>query len=303
MKEFELVASVGTLTPITLNYEDLKQQLTEFVEGYKNIIITEDQKGEAKADVANLRKLKDELDSKRKEIKREYMKPCDEFEAKINDLKAIIDEPIRIINDKLKEFEEARKAEKKAQILAIYTEEMGEYKDNVPLDSIYKPQWENATCTASSIRADIQEIKLTIDRETNIILSMKSEASDRAIKKYYESGRNLGIAIDMINQYEDNKREVLRRQEEEAKRKAEEDAKKAQIEAENTNHKRIIISQESIDNLRQNDGSFATGFVNVGGGFVNAFVNKVNFELEIDESEVDNVLRLLSDNGYKARRI
>ena len=303
MKEFELVASVGTLTPITLNYEELKQQLTEFVEGYKNIIITEDQKGEAKADVANLRKLKDELDSKRKEIKREYMKPCDEFEAKINDLKAIIDEPIRIINDKLKEFEEARKAEKKAQILAIYTEEMGEYKDNVSLDSIYKPQWENATYTASSIRADIQEIKLTIDRETNIILSMKSEASDRAIKKYYESGRNLGIAIDMINQYEDNKREVLRRQEEEAKRKAEEDAKKAQIEAENTNHKRIIISQESMDNLRQNDASFATGFVDVGCGFTNAFVNKVNFELEINESEVDNVLRLLSDNGYKARRI
>jgi len=303
MKEFDLVASVGTLTPITLNYEDLKEQLSKFVESYKTIIITEDQKQEAKADVANLRKLKTELDTKRKEIKREYMKPCDEFEAKVKDLLAIIDEPIWIIDNKLKEFEEARRAEKKAQILAIYTEEIGEYKDNVTLDSIYKPQWENATCTASSIRADIQEIKLTIDRETNIILSMKSEVSDRAIKKYYESGRNLGIAIDLINQYEDNKREVLRRQEEEARRKAEEDAKKAQIEAENTNHKRIIISQESMANLRRIEPSNETGFVNVGGGFVNGFTNKVNFELEIDESEVDNVLRLLSDNGYKARRI
>lgn len=132
---------------------------------------------------------------------------------------------------------------------------------------------------------------------------MKSEVSDRAIKKYYESGRNLGIAIDFINQYEDNKREVLRRQEEEARRKAEEDAKKAQNDAKETNHERIIISQESIANMRQIDASNETGFVNVGGGFVNGFANKVNFELEIDESEVDNVLRLLSDNGYKARRI
>ena len=303
MKEFNLVASVGTLTPITLNYEDLEQQLTEFADGYKNIVITEEQKAEAKADVATLRKLKTELDDKRKEIKREYMKPCEEFEAKVKKLLSIIDEPIGIIDGKLKEFEEKRKAEKRATIQAIYAEEMDDYKDNVSLQAIYKAQWENATYSESAIRADIQEIKLTIDRETNIILSLKSEATDKAIKKYYDSGRNLGLAIAYINEYEDSKREILRRQEEEAKKKAEDDIKKAQIEAENTNRERIIISQGSIENLRQNTGSFETVFENTTGGFVNSFTNKVRLELEIDEEEVEDVLDLLKGHGYTARRI
>lgn len=301
MKEFELIASVPALASINLNYEDLKEQLTEFTAGYKNIIITEDQKQEAKADVANLRKLKSELDRKRIDIKKEYMQPCDEFEKKVRSLLAIIDEPITIIDGKLKEFEEKRKEEKQAVIKGIFAEEMEGY--NVTLEDIYKPQWENATYTESVIRADIQEVKLTIDREINILLSMKSEVGDKAIKKYYESGRNLAIAIDYINQYEDNKREILRQQEEEAKRKAEEDAKKAQNDAEETNRKRIIIPKSSIADLRQIDASNAMGFCNDIIGFTNESTNEINFALEISENDVDDVLNLLSDCGYKARRI
>lgn len=301
MKEFELIASVPALASINLNYEDLKEQLTEFTAGYKNIIITEDQKQEAKADVANLRKLKSELDRKRIDIKKEYMQPCDEFEKKVKSLLAIIDEPITIIDGKLKEFEEKRKEEKRAVVKGIFAEEMEGY--NVTLEDIYKPAWENVTYTESAIRADIQEVKLTIDREINILLSMKSEVGDKAIKKYYESGRNLAIAIDYINQYEENKREVLRQQEEEAKRKAEEDAKKAQNDAEETNRKRIIISESSIADLRQIDASNAIGFTNDIIGFSNSGGKEINFALEIDESEVDDVLKLLSDCGYKARRI
>lgn len=303
MKEFELIASVPALASINLNYEDLKEQLTEFTAGYKNIIITEDQKQEAKADVANLRKLKSELDRKRIDIKKEYMQPCDEFEKKVKSLLAIIDEPITIIDGKLKEFELKRASEKRAKIKAIFDEEMAEYKDNVPYSLIYNPKWENATYSESAIRADIQETKLTIDRETNIILSMKSEVTDKAIKKYYDNALNLGIAIDYINQYEDNKREILRQQEEEAKRKAEEDAKKAQNDAEETNHKRIIISESSIADLRQIDASNAIGFHNDTIGFANESTNEINFALEISEDDVDDVLKLLSDCGYKARRI
>ena len=301
MKEFDLIASVPALAPINFNFDELKTQLTEFVESYKNIIITEEQKGEAKADVATLRKLKTELDDKRKEIKREYMKPCDEFEAKINSLKAIIDEPIAIIDGKLKEFEETRRAEKKARIFEIYTEEMGEYKDNVTLDSIYKPQWENATYTESAIRADIQEIKLGLDRDINILMSMKSEVTGKAIAKYYTGGRNLGECINYINNYEATKAEVLRKQEEEERRKAEETAKKAQEEAQKTNLERIIEPEVITPFLCQNEPSMGGGFTNETTGFTNEV--KIRLELTIDPGKIYDVLKLLKDNGYKAERI
>lgn len=301
MERFELVTSVPTLAPINLNFDELKTQLTEFVEGYKNIIITEEQKGEAKADVATLRKLKTELDDKRKEIKREYMKPCDEFEAKINSLKAIIDEPIAIIDGKLKEFELKRANEKRAKIKAIFDEEMEEYKDNVPYSLIYNPKWENATYSESAIRADIQEIKLGLDRDINILMSMKSEVTDKAITKYYTGGRNLGECIAYINNYEATKAEVLRKQEEEARRKAEEDAKKAQEDASKVNLEQIIEPEVTTPLSCQNEPSMSGGFTNETTGFTNEV--KIRLELTIDPGKIYDVLKLLKDNGYKAERI
>ncbi len=301
MERFELVASVPTLAPINLNFDELKTQLTEFVESYKNIIITEEQKGEAKADIATLRKLKTELDDKRKEIKREYMKPCDEFEAKINSLKAIIDEPIAIIDGKLKEFEVKRVAEKRAEIEVIYSEEMAEYTDNVPLSSIYKSTWENATCSKSSIRSDIQEIKLGLDRDINILMSMKSEVTDKAISKYYTGGRNLGECIAYINNYEATKAEILRKQEEEARRKAEEDAKKAQEDASKIHLEQIIEPEVATPFSSQNEPSMSGGFTNEATGFTNEV--KIRLELTIDPGKIYDVLKLLKDHGYKAERI
>ena len=301
MKEFDLIASVPALAPINLNFDELKTQLIEFVETYKNIVITEEQKGEAKADIATLRKLKDELDDKRKEVKREYMKPCDEFEEKIKSLKAIIDEPIAIIDGKLKEFEARRIGEKQIKISEIYAEEMEEYKDNVSLGSIYNARWENATYTESAIRADIQEIKMGLDRDINILMSMKSEVTDKAITKYYTGGRNLAECINYINNYEATKAEVLRKQEEEERRKAEETAKKTQEEAQKTNLERIIEPEAITPFPCQNEPSMGGGFTNETTGFTNEV--KIRLELTIDPGKIYDVLKLLKDNGYKAERI
>lgn len=301
MERFELVASVPVLAPINLNYTELKTQLTEFVASYKNIVITEEQKAEAKADLATLRKLKTELDDKRKEIKREYSKPLDEFEDMVKSLKAIIDEPIEIIDSKLKEFEARRIGEKQAKISEIYREEMEEYKDNVSLGSIYNAKWENATYSESAIRADIQEIKLGLDRDINILMGMKSEVTDKAISKYYTGGRNLGECIAYINNYEATKAEVLRKQEEEARRKAEEDAKKAQEDASKVNLEQIIEPEVTTPLSCQNEPSMSGGFTNETTGFTNEV--KIRLELTIDPGKIYDVLKLLKDNGYKAERI
>ncbi len=51
------------------NYEELKSELSEQLQKYKNIVVTEDSIKEFKADKANLNRLKTALEDKRKEVK------------------------------------------------------------------------------------------------------------------------------------------------------------------------------------------------------------------------------------------
>ena len=295
MKELNLIAEVGGLPTISINDTEIKEQLVEEMKVYTTIVFTEEQKAEAKADLATLRKFRSAIDDKRKEIKKEYLKPYEEFDGKVKGLLAIIDEPIGLIDSKVKEFEEKRKAEKIERIKAIYAEELSEYP-RVTLESIFKPSWENATCTESSIRADMQEIKLDVSRELNIILSLKSEATDKAIDKYYESKRNLALAIDFINQYEATKAEVIAKQEE---------SKQAQnIRFEHTDDK-TPTSQVTPPVFVKKEGSFKPlGFINdsdISNGFVNDIIT-VHLDIDCERTKVNDLINLLTSHGYEVER-
>ena len=65
-----------------------------------------------------------------------------------------------------------------------------------------------------------------VEKDLGIIRSMGSEFEDKGIEKY-KATLELSDAIEVMNQYQKQKEEILRRQEEEAKRKAEEEARKA----------------------------------------------------------------------------
>ena len=56
---------------IRFNYEDIKLTLQERLSIYKDAVVTEDGKTIAKKEVASLRRLKKEMDDRRKNVKKE----------------------------------------------------------------------------------------------------------------------------------------------------------------------------------------------------------------------------------------
>ena len=90
---------------ITFNYEELKQELTEKVSMYETLVYTDEQIKEAKVDKASLNKLKKALNDERIRREKEYMKPFDDFKAKINEIIDIIDKPVALIDKQVKEYE------------------------------------------------------------------------------------------------------------------------------------------------------------------------------------------------------
>ena len=234
---------------IGFNFEEIKEKLNSELEIYKNMIFTEDSKAEAKMTIASLRKLKKSVNDKKLEVKKSFMIPYTNFEAQVKELDNLIDEPINFINNQVEEFERRRVEEKKALISEIYTEIMAEHEEAsgyLPLQRIYDSKWENATTTKKAITESITERVDHVEKDLGIIRSMGSEFEDKGIEKY-KATLELSDAIEVMNQYQKQKEEILRRQEEEAKRKAEEEARN---ESEKNSEPDIAVNETPItDNV------------------------------------------------------
>ena len=103
------------LQKIDFNYEELKQSIKASLEKYDNLLYTDDQMKAAQTDRANLNNFIKALDAKRKEVKEKCLAPYAEFEAKIKELQALVEEPVLRIDNQIKTYENGKKAEKKDQ--------------------------------------------------------------------------------------------------------------------------------------------------------------------------------------------
>lgn len=222
MQEIELLVSTENGSIVT-NIDGIKKHIAAGLEEYKHMVFTEETKKEAKATVADLRKLKKEVNARKIEVKNRYMAPYEEFEAQAKELMSLIDEPINYIDGQIKAFEQKRIEERKAHITEIYDgimQEHEEVKEYLPLNRIYNSKWENATTSMKAISEEIMERVEHTEKDLAMIQSMESEFEDKGIAAYARS-LELADAISIMNQYQKQKEEILRRQEEDAKRKAE----------------------------------------------------------------------------------
>lgn len=230
--KFDVVQTAGI---IDVDFDSIKSQLSEKMDEYNGLVFTEDKKKDAKADLAELRKYRKAVNDRKLEVKKAYMEPCNQFEAKVKELIELIDEPINYIDGQVKEFEEKRIREKKAEIKKIYEEIVPEdLQDYIPLECIYGPKWDNAGTTIKSIKQEIADAVSKSESDISVIKGMNSDKTEDALNLYM-STRNLAVAIKFINDYEAGKRDILERQ---AKEKEEKEA---------------ALKQEEIDRIRREE--------------------------------------------------
>ena len=126
---------------IDFNYEQLKQDVAERVAFYKDLVYTDDQIKEAKADRARLRKVIDAIDNQRKQVKADLLQPYTQLEQKLDEIKALIQEPINMIDNQVKAYEELQKQTKQDSIYQGW-QNLG---SPFSLETIWNPKWLNTT--------------------------------------------------------------------------------------------------------------------------------------------------------------
>lgn len=205
---------------IEFNFEELKEQVTNKVAMYKNLVYTDEQVKEAKADRAALNKFIKNLSDERIRVKKQCLKPYEEFETKINELVAIVNEPIQMIDKQVKEYEEQKKAEKENAIRELF-ESIG-FQSFVTLEMIFDPKWLNASVSMKKIEEQMTERKYQIGNDV-MTISQLPEFSFEAMEMYKQT-LDLSKAIQEGQKLADIAKRKAEHEAELARRKAEQEA-------------------------------------------------------------------------------
>ena len=140
---------------ISFNFDELKAGLLEKAKVYEAMVYTEEQISAAKADRANLNRLKKALNDERLKREREYMQPFTQFKSQIAEIISIIDRPVQVIDKQVKAFEEQQKAEKKQKIEAYWHEVL--QAEKVPAGICFSHVFNEKMLNASVSMKSIQE--------------------------------------------------------------------------------------------------------------------------------------------------
>lgn len=234
----------SNITPgvIEFNIEAIKENIKQQIAEFDGSVFTEESIQSGKRIVANLRKRQKEAKDADKQVKEEYMKPYNDFHAKVLELVDMVEQPIGDITSQLDEMEEKRKEEKRATIEEIYRAEVSGFEDYLPLEKIYDSRWENKTTTVSSIKEDIKKVVDSTAQAINTISAMNSECIEDALNRY-KSDLSLVNAIAYVNDYEQKKADILAR--EKAKQAEEEECKhQEELERAREEERRKIREEE-----------------------------------------------------------
>lgn len=208
--KFEVVQQSGV---INADFDTLEAQLSEKMIFYKDVTVCEESMKIGKKEVASLRKLKTSVDERRKEVKRAYLEPYNVFEDRVKRLISLIDEPINLINGQVKDLEEKQKKEKRELIEKIFkslTEGLGEY---LSFDRVFNPKWLNVSVKQKAIVDEISGVVEKVRNDIQTLDAVTSDAKEKAVEMYKQS-LDLSRSLVYINQYEAQKAEILRKNEE-----------------------------------------------------------------------------------------
>lgn len=215
---------------IEFNFEELKAELTAKVAHYENLVYTDDQITEAKADRASLNKLKKALNDERIRREKEYMQPFNEFKAKVNEIIGIIDKPVGIIDRQIKEAEEQKKQAKLDSITSYFN--TTEHPDWLHLSQIMNEKWMNASTSMKSVQEEMNAKLDQIELDLTTLHDLPEFGFEAT--EVYRTSLDMNRAINEAKRMSDIAK-AKAAAEEQARLKAEAEAKAAEAEPEVNN--------------------------------------------------------------------
>lgn len=176
---------------IKWNNEEIKKEVAQKLEYYKNVVYDETEIKEAKKDRASLKKFVEALENKRKEIKKQCLAPYEEFEKEEKEIIAMFSEATLSIDSQIKNFEQARKEKKLDEIKGLFVS--AEFPEWVSFEQIFDERWLNVSVSIKNIETQINNTRKQIEKDLEMLRALPDFAFEA--EQIYKTTFNVQKAI------------------------------------------------------------------------------------------------------------
>lgn len=240
MNELINTDEIGTLEfevgKISFNaYENIKNKALKLSENLKTVEVSEENIKESKKLIAEVNKDVKKLEDYRIKVKKEMLKPYNDFEIQVKEIVKIVKEADEYVRSQIRELEEIERENKKAIVKEMFENKAKHYDFNeiITFDKFFKESMSNKTTSIDKIENELSEWLEQRKMDIEVIKSLKH---DEVLKEYLETF-NLALAIENAKvKEEENKKieEVMKKTEKSSKKyifiiSEEKDAKLAEM--------------------------------------------------------------------------
>ena len=202
MEELQLISRQHPGEVAIDNFLEMKDALTQVLARYENVVYTEDMLADAKADKKELTRLRKEIDDRRKEIKKAYLAPYNDFETQVKELLAMVDAPLNKIKEFVSEIDQREKYAKRSEIWAYYSKQatpLGELAQAV-FDSpaFFDDKWLNKTTRTKTWQEEVDQKISDAARNLRSIKATGGARTEALLAKYLER-----LDLDDVLHYQD----------------------------------------------------------------------------------------------------
>lgn len=150
---------IATPPEITFDADALSAAVDAVLEQYDGLVVTEDMVTAIKSEMAALNRVKDKLETARKDIAGKISSPVKEFEAQVKAAVQRIIDGRGKLDAQVKAFEQKQRESRRAKVQAIIDEVLEPAKlDGFTID--IDERWLNKSAKDKDIRAEIENIAL-----------------------------------------------------------------------------------------------------------------------------------------------
>ena len=196
---------------IEANFAALDARVDEMLAGYEDARYDLSDAGsirQAKRDRAYLNGIAKEIDERRRAVKREYMRPYAEFEARANAIAQKVRDASGAIKAQLDEAEEERKGALYAELEEHYEAYAGLLAPVVPYERVHEDRWLNKTFGVQKAEQAIQD---KVDRVAHDWDTLKAQQGmahyDLAERTFFET-LDLGEALTAAHEADEADRRI-----------------------------------------------------------------------------------------------
>lgn len=250
MDELKISQQAGV---ISTNLDTIEAEIKEKMADYKDYLVTEDSIKSDKKVLADLRKLLKQLNDARIATKKQWLEPFEEFEARCKAVASLVEEPINLINEQIKLFDDEKKVAKQAHIKELYEANIDGLEEYLPFDKILtaNPKWLNASTKDQDFLFDLSGMVLKVKNDLQAIKSLNSEIEDDVISTYIKSGNDLAQAIARNTQYLSDKAKVVEQVKEVEPKVEPAPAPQPVKEETKPNTAKIVVSVDDLPQIKE----------------------------------------------------